>query len=97
VPIAGHRTTYGKPFTNVDQLKAGDQIILTTPVGQCVYQVDTAPFEVLPNDVAVIKTAPVPAGPPGADHILTLTTCTPKGSATRRLIIQANMISSTSA
>src|SRR5438309_69356 len=33
VAIAGHRTTYGKPFANVDRLKAGDIIELDTPIG----------------------------------------------------------------
>jgi sortase A len=97
VPIAGHRTTYGKPFANVDQLNVGDQIILQTPLGTCTYEVDVKPFVVLPNDVGVIKSPPVPAGPNGADHLLTLTTCTPKGSASHRLIIQARMLSSQSA
>jgi sortase A len=92
VAIAGHRTTYGKPFANVDQLKTGDQIILDTPVGSCTYQVDTKPFTVLPDDLAVIKTPPTPTGPNGATHLLTLTTCTPKGSASHRLIIQATML-----
>lgn len=96
VPIAGHRTTYGKPFANVDQLNVGDQIILDTPIGECVYQVDAKPFVVLPTDTAVIQSPPVPAPPPGANHILTLTTCTPKGSASHRLIVQATMISSKS-
>ncbi len=97
VPIAGHRTTYGKPFANVDQLNVGDQIILDTPVGSCTYEVDVKPFVVLPNDVGVIMTPPAPAGPNGADHLLTLTTCTPKGSASHRLIIQAKMLSQKSA
>jgi len=97
VAIAGHRTTYGKPFANVDQLKPGDQIVLDTPVGSCTYQVDTKPFTVLPNDVGVIQTPPSPAGPNGASHLLTLTTCTPKGSASHRLIIQAAMLSQQSA
>jgi sortase A len=97
VAIAGHRTTYGKPFANVDQLKPGDQIILDTPVGSCTYQVDTKPFTVLPTDVGVIKSPPSPAGPNGASHLLTLTTCTPKGSASHRLIIQAAMLTQQSA
>jgi sortase A len=33
VGSAGHRTTYGKPFANVDRLSPGDRSILTTPVG----------------------------------------------------------------
>src|SRR5665213_2494591 len=31
VAIAGHRTTYGRPFANVDRLAPGDKIILDTP------------------------------------------------------------------
>lgn len=99
VPIAGHRTTFGKPFTNLDQLAAGDQIILTTPIGTCTYQVDQKPFVVLPTDTGVIETPPTSPVPPpaGADHFLTLTTCTPKGSASHRLIVQATMLSQQSA
>ena len=84
VAIAGHRTTYGKPFANVDQLKAGDQIILTTPVGTCTYEVAKPPFVVLPSDTSVIGATP-------GQHLLTLTSCTPKGSASHRIIIQATM------
>ena len=31
--IAGHRTTYGAPFGNLDQLSSGDEIILRTAAG----------------------------------------------------------------
>ncbi|MGH9125942.1 MAG: sortase [Acidimicrobiales bacterium] len=100
VPIAGHRTTYGKPFTNLDQLKPGDDIILTTPVGTCTYKVDQAPFTVLPDDLAVVSMPPNPTPPAGTQnggYLLTLTTCTPKGSASHRLIVQAAMVPSQSA
>ena len=33
VAIAGHRTTYGRPFHNLDLLKVGDEITLETPIG----------------------------------------------------------------
>ncbi len=82
VAIAGHRTTYGKPFHNVDLLKPGDDIILTTPIGSCTYKVDRQ-FIVRPEDTSVI--APTP------DGVLTLTTCHPKGSARQRLIIRATL------
>src|SRR5207244_13621335 len=49
VAIAGHRTTYGKPFANIDQLKPGDLITLDTPVGSCTYEVSGVPFLVLPD------------------------------------------------
>ena len=81
VSIAGHRTTYGKPFANLDRLKVGDTIELATPVGGCVYEVSRPPFVVGKNDLSVINPSP--------DRILTLTTCHPKGSAAQRLVIRA--------
>jgi len=85
VAIAGHRTTYGRPFANVDRLAPGDKIILDTPVGSCTYQVDRAPFVVLPTDTSVVANTP-------AQYTLTLTSCTPKGSASHRIIIKAMMV-----
>ncbi|HEX2119706.1 MAG TPA: class E sortase [Acidimicrobiales bacterium] len=84
VSIAGHRTTYGRPFGNVDQLKPGDTIELTTPIGGCVYQVSKAPWIVAPTEMSVIE--------PTAERSLTLTTCHPKGSAAQRLIIRATWV-----
>lgn len=89
VAIAGHRTTYGKPFANIDRLSPGDKIILTTPVGSCIYQVSQAPFVVLPSDWAVVANTP-------GKFELTLTACHPKGSASHRLVIKALMVSATS-
>jgi sortase A len=90
VAIAGHRTTYGKPFANVDRLRPGDEITLSTPVGSCVYRVSRPPFAVLPTDLAVVADTPGLA-------TLTLTACTPKGSASHRLVIKAEMVSAESA
>lgn len=85
VAIAGHRTTYGKPFANVNLLVPGDRITLRTPIGSCTYQVTQAPFVVLPDDLAVVANTP-------GQSTLTLTTCTPKGSASHRLIIKAQIV-----
>jgi len=84
VSIAGHRTTYGKPFGNIDRLKAGDTIELTTPIGGCVYQLVKAPFVVEPTDMSVIQAT--------AERTVTLTTCHPRGSAAQRLIVQAKWV-----
>jgi sortase A len=84
VAIAGHRTTYGKPFGNLDRLKAGDTIELTTPIGGCVYQLSRAPFTVAPSDISVID--------PTAERSVTLTTCHPRGSAAQRLIVRATWV-----
>ena len=87
VAIAGDRATYGKPFANVDRLAPGDKIILTTPVGSCIYEVSQDPFVVLPTDWQVV------ADTPGRFE-LTLTACHPKGSASHRIVIKALMVSS---
>ena len=68
VAIAGHRTTYGKPFANIDRLTTGDRIILTTPVGSCIYRVSRDPFVVLPDDYGVVANTP-------GRFTLTLTAC----------------------
>jgi sortase A len=83
VAIAGHRTTYGKPFANADQLKPGDEIILQTPIGTCTYRVERDPFVVAPSDTSVVGPTLAPS--------LTLTTCHPKGSAAKRLIVRASL------
>ena len=81
VAIAGHRTTFGKPFGNIDRLKPGDVIELATPIGGCTYEVSRAPFIVEPQNLSPLD--------PTTDRVLTLTTCHPKGSAAQRLIVQA--------
>jgi sortase A len=89
VAIAGHRTTYGRPFANLDLLRPGDEITLQTPVSTCTYLVGSADMAegqriVTPDDISVI------ANTPGVSQ-LTLTTCHPKGSARERLIVQATL------
>ena len=81
VAIAGHRTTYGKPFADVDQLRVGDQIELNTPIGGCVYELKKPPFVVDKADLSVLKQT--------SDKTLTLTSCHPTGSAAKRIIVQA--------
>jgi sortase A len=85
VGIAGHRTTYGKPFNQIDRLRPGDLIFLDTPVGSCTYQVARDPFVVLPDDFSVVA----PPYPDASARWLTLTSCHPKGSASHRIIIRA--------
>ena len=84
VGIAGHRTTYGRPFHDLDEMAVGDEIILETPVGSCTYRVSRDPFIVPPTEMGVVAPTEVPT--------LTLTTCHPKGSARQRLIVQATLV-----
>jgi sortase A len=37
VYIAGHRTTYGAPFSRIDQLRKGDRVLLELPYGTIEY------------------------------------------------------------
>jgi sortase A len=80
--IAGHRTTYGHPFYNLDGVKVGDPIVLTTLQGIFVYDA-TKSFVVSPSDTGVIRNA--------FANLLTLTTCNPRFSASTRLIVQAKL------
>ena len=82
VAIAGHRTTYGHPFYNLDSVKVGDPIVLTTLQGIFVYDT-TKSFVVSPSDTTVVDNV-------FADQ-LTLTTCNPRFSATTRLVVQAKL------
>lgn len=90
VSIAGHRTTYGRPFHDLDQLRErteteqGSLIELHTPIGQCTYEVTDIRI-VAPTEVSVIENTP-------NEDLLTLTTCHPKGSAAQRLVVRAELV-----
>ena len=82
--IAGHRTTYGAPFHNLDKLAPGDQIIVETMQGKFVYEVDTAPFIVKPEQVEVLDDK--------GDNRITLTACHPKYSLKERIIVTGVLV-----
>ncbi len=80
--IAGHRTTYGHPFYNLDGVAVGDPIVVTTQQGVFVY--DAVRSEVVsPNDNSALKDT--------SGATLTLTTCNPRFSASSRLIVIATL------
>jgi sortase A len=80
VAIAGHRTTYLRPFWSLDELRPGDRIVLETEFGIFRYSVDRV-AEVPPDRLSVVHQTARPT--------LILSTCTPRFSATRRLIVFA--------
>ncbi|HVX21594.1 MAG TPA: class E sortase [Acidimicrobiales bacterium] len=84
--VAGHRTTYGHPFFDLDQVGPGDKIVVTTAQGIFVYTT-TSQAVVSPADVAVIQATATPQ--------LTLTTCNPRYSASQRLVVKARLTGST--
>ncbi|HEX8001854.1 MAG TPA: class E sortase [Mycobacteriales bacterium] len=93
VAIAGHRTTYGRPFNRLDEIKPGDLIYLDTPFARYEYRSVATfdqrpnPHPVTPDDYSVVR-APQDANAAW----LTLTTCHPKGSAKQRLILRAELV-----
>jgi sortase A len=89
--IAGHRTTYGRPFSDIDLIRKGDRIIVETRTGYSVYVVLRHEI-VRPTHTQVL--APVP-DQPGATPIasfLTMTACHPKYSAARRYVVFAQLV-----
>ena len=80
--IAGHRTMYGHPFHDLDLLRPGDEIFTSTANCTAVYRVVRV-VVVYPTELGVVAQT-------GADR-LTLTTCHPKGSAARRLVVVAEL------
>ncbi|MEZ5409295.1 MAG: class E sortase [Acidimicrobiales bacterium] len=93
VAIAGHRTTHGAPFADIDRLQPGDPIVLHTVDGRFVYRVEahTDPADgtvsghvvVAPGDADVIAAT--------GENRLTLTTCHPRYSDRQRLVVTATL------
>jgi sortase A len=77
VVIAGHRTSHGKVFRHIDQLAAGDEVVLTTGEGQFVYVV-TEVTVVQPDALYIIEQTP--------DRTATLFACHPPGSTRQRIV-----------
>ncbi|HVA60860.1 MAG TPA: class E sortase [Mycobacteriales bacterium] len=91
--VSGHRTTYGAPFNRLDELRVGDPIVVETYTSYYVYQV-LSEQTVLPDDLAVIAPVPNHPGERPTEAMMTFTTCTPKYSASHRLILYARLASS---
>lgn len=81
--VAGHRTTYGAPLKDVDDVQPGDQIFFTTPQGEFTYEVIGTEI-VTPDDVSVLEDK--------GDDRLTLTACHPEYSARERIVVSARLV-----
>ena len=84
--LAGHRTTYGKPLSQIAELQPGDPVVVETTDGWYVYRV-TGSQIVTPDRVDVI--APNPGDPQAApaERLITLTACHPRFSARQRYVV----------
>lgn len=86
--VAAHRMTYGAAFRDLDLLDKGDEIIVETVDGWYTYKVDRTTI-VKPTKVDVTSPVPEKPGIVPSERWMTLTTCTPKWSAEKRLIVFA--------
>ncbi len=91
--VAGHRTTHGRPFHDIDSLREGDRIVVDTLETEYVYAVRDHEV-VRPTDVAVIAPVPDAPGATPVDRVMTLTSCNPQYSATQRYVVHAVLVSS---
>lgn len=83
VYVAGHRTTYGAPFSRIDKLKKGDRVFVDLPYGTIEYAI-TGSRIVTATQVSVLKSK-------GFEQ-LALQACQPRFFATHRIIAYAKPI-----
>jgi sortase A len=95
--LAAHRTTHGGAFNNIDQFVVGDKLFVETRWGWYGYEV-VGSAVVEPKDFWVVGENPLEraglASLPG-ERLLTLTTCTPRYTAEKRLVVWAKQVSAT--
>jgi sortase A len=84
VYVAGHRTTYGAPFSAVDELEAGDTITVELPYGTVEYRV-TRHRIVDDNDLSVLESH-------GREELV-LQACHPRFFASQRYLVYARPVS----
>lgn len=89
--VAGHRTTYGRPFHDIDKLRTGDVVVVETKTAYSVYAVKRHDI-VAPTDVQVIAPVPDHPGAKPTERWMTMTACHPKYSAAQRYVVFAQLV-----
>jgi sortase A len=84
VAIAGHRTTYGAPFRTIDDLEAGEHIVLDMPYGELEYKVEKK--QIVEPDATWITNRVK-----GAERLV-LSACHPLYSAAQRIVVFARLV-----
>jgi sortase A len=84
VYVAGHRTTYGAPFGNINELRPGDAITLELPYATVEYRV-TRHRIVDDNDISVLQS-------PHHEQLV-LQACHPRFFASQRYLVYAKPLS----
>jgi sortase A len=76
--IAGHRVSHNADFRHLDDLVAGDEVVMTTDAGRFVYQVLSSEI-VKPDALWVVDQTP--------EATATLFACHPPGSVRERIVV----------
>ncbi|MCE5253603.1 MAG: class E sortase [Actinomycetia bacterium] len=82
--VSGHRTTYGAPFFDLDDVKVGDEIQLIMPYVVARYVV-TKNIIVYPDEVETVRSA-------GREQV-SLAACHPLHSAKQRIVVIGDLAS----
>jgi sortase A len=80
VYIAGHRTTYGAPFSHIDELRRGDKIVMALPYATIEYRV-TGERIVDSHELSVLESR-------GREELV-LQACHPRFFASERYLVYA--------
>lgn len=83
VGIAGHRTTWEQPFRRINELEAGDRLVMAMAYGRFTYSVEKTRI-VKPSEVSVLAAAK------GRERLV-LTACHPLYSAAQRIVVFARL------
>ena len=83
VGIAGHRTTWEQPFRRINELQAGDRLVMAMAYGRFTYSVEKTRI-VKPSEVSVLAAA-------SGRERLVLTACHPLYSAAQRIVVFARL------
>jgi sortase A len=84
VVVAGHRTSHGAPFRNLDLLVPGDEVLFTTVAGVSTYRVTSTEI-VNPDAIWIVDPTPTPTA--------TLFACHPPGSVSQRIVVKLELAS----
>jgi sortase A len=91
--VAAHRRTWGDMFRYLNEVKAGDSVIVQDGNTTYTYRVLQDPIYVDPTAVDVLDRIPARSGLIAPGRYLTLTTCDPVYNAYRRLIVFGELVS----
>jgi sortase A len=90
--VAGHRVP--PLFWNLQEVRPGDQVVVQTQDNWYVYRV-TANEIVTPHSIEVVAPTPDRIGVAPTTAMLTLTTCNPKWDDYQRMVVHAELVTTT--